>query len=382
MLKSVKLVLYPTREQEGLFRRFSGTSRFVYNMCLAYMIQQYQDYGVTCKLSDLMSYIQGCKYSEEYAWLQEVPEAVQKQAMKDLLTAYKLFFKRGKGFPKFKQKSREILSFYQRTDKLHLDKKDLSKVKLTGVKEPVKFKCNSEIDLKSVMERPLNPRVKYDEKHWYLTFSYDLRSEHKKLTDEIIGVDLGIKNLAVVSSGVVYRNINKTRSVIQLEKRLKRLQRKVSKKYFLNKQGGKFVKTSNIIKLEQKIRLLHRRLSNIRDNYIHQITADLVKTKPNTIVIEDLNVSGMLKNRHLSKAVSQQCFYKFRQYLEYKCRFSGIKLILADRFYPSSKKCSCCGKVKKFLSLHERVYKCSNCGLVLDRDFNASLNLKNYALSL
>lgn len=149
----------------------------------------------------------------------------------------------------------------------------------------------------------------------------------------------------------------------------------------MNKKGGSFVKTKNIVKLEKQIKLVHRSIANIRDNYIHTTTSDLMKTKPNEIVIEDLNVRGMLKNRHLSKAISEQEFRKFRQYLEYKCEEVGIKLTVVDRFYPSSKLCSNCGAYKKILHLSDRIYKCESCGLVINRDFNASLNLRNYALS-
>lgn len=164
----------------------------------------------------------------------------------------------------------------------------------------------------------------------------------------------------------------------KLEKQKRRLQRQLSKKYEMNRQGVKYNKTKNIVKLERKIRLLDRRLANIRNTYIHWVTKSLVRTKPKKIVIEDLNIRGMMKNKHLSKSISQQCFYKFRQYLTYKCQFYGIILKVADRFYPSSKMCSCCGNIKKRLSLSERSYRCNKCGFIVDRDRNASLNLAKY----
>ena len=227
----------------------------------------------------------------------------------------------------------------------------------------------------------LNPRITFDGKFWYLSFSYEIECLPKSTSDKIVGVDLGIRSLAVSSDGVVYPNINKTKRVRQLEKRKCHLQRKLSNKYEMNKDGNIYIKTNNIKKLERQIRLIDRTLSNIRDTYIHQVTYDLVKTKPNCIVIEDLNVSGMLKNKHLSKSIQKQCFYKFRQYLTYKCEFYGSNLVIADRFYPSSKICSCCGFKKKFLSLSQRTYTCNNCGASSDRDLNASINLRNYALS-
>lgn len=205
----------------------------------------------------------------------------------------------------------------------------------------------------------------------------------EELTNTSLGVDLGIKKLAVCSDGTIFKNINKTKQVKNIEKRLKRLQRKASRKYEKNKiqKGGErrcqYLKTSNIIKIEKRIQQLHRRLKNIKNNHIHQITTSIVRSKPYRIVIEDLAVSNMMKNKHLSDAVRKQCFYEFRRQLEYKCKFRGIAFVIADRFYPSSKICSQCGKVKKDLKLKDRMYHC-DCGLHIDRDYNASINLSKY----
>lgn len=192
-----------------------------------------------------------------------------------------------------------------------------------------------------------------------------------------MGIDLGIKELAICSDGTIYDNINKTVKTKKLEKRLRRLQRKVSRKYQNNKEGSTFVKTCNIIKLEKQIKLLQRRLSNIRKNHLHQTTSSIVKTKPRRIVIEDLNVSGMMKNRHLAKAIQKQGFYEFRRQLEYKTKNKGIELVIANRFFPSSKTCSYCGIINKDLKLSDRVFNCE-CGFSIDRDLNASINLANY----
>ena len=202
-----------------------------------------------------------------------------------------------------------------------------------------------------------------------------------ELTGEIIGIDVGIKNLAICSNGMVFNNINKTRVIKQLEKRLRRLQRKVSNKYKQNKKGKEYVKTSNIIKLERQIKLLYRRLANIRVNHLHQATSKIVKTKPSKIVMEKLNIKGMMKNKHLSKSIAQQCLYEFKRQLQYKCEWYGIEFIEADRWYASSKLCSGCGYKKTKLSLSERVYRCECCGLVIDRDYNASVNLSRYKLA-
>ena len=199
----------------------------------------------------------------------------------------------------------------------------------------------------------------------------------EKLSDDGIGIDLGIRELAVCSDMSTYKNINKSRTIKKLEKRKRRLQRSVSRKYEQNKKEGKYCKTNNVIKKEKLLLKVNHRLTNIRQNYLHQTTSEIVNRKPRFICIEDLNVSGMMKNRHLSKAVQNQGFFEFRKQLEYKCSGKGIPLIVADRFYPSSKLCSCCGSIKKDLKLSDRVYRCS-CGNVIDRDFQASLNLKAY----
>jgi putative transposase len=205
----------------------------------------------------------------------------------------------------------------------------------------------------------------------------DCEEQHQELIGVSLGIDLGIKELAICSDGKIYKNINKTKEVKKTEKKLKRLQRQVSSKYEHNKIGKEYVKTNNIIKLEKQVRLTHRRLANIRKNYLHQTTTSIVKTKPCRIVIEDLAVTNMIKNRHLSKAISKQGFYEFRRQIEYKCRFYGIELVVANRFFPSSKLCSQCGQIKKDLKLSDRKYEC-DCGFSIDRDLNASINLANY----
>ena len=196
-------------------------------------------------------------------------------------------------------------------------------------------------------------------------------------SNEGIGIDLGIKDLSICSEGNTYKNINKSQKVKKLEKRKRRLQRSISRKYEKNKKGVSYCKTSNIIKSEKELLKLNHRLTNIRQNYLHQTTSEIVKREPSFICIEDLNVKGMMKNRHLSKSVQQQCFGEFRRQIEYKSAWNNIQVIIADRFFPSSKLCSCCGNIKKDLKLSDRIYKCE-CGNVIDRDYQASLNLKRY----
>ena len=224
-----------------------------------------------------------------------------------------------------------------------------------------------------------NPRISFDGKYWYLSLSYEHESEIVELTDEIIGIDVGVKELAVVSSlEKPIPNINKSARVRKIEKKLRRLQRQVSRKYEMNREGKKYKKTANIVKLEKEIKKVHRRLRNIRNNHLHQASSMIVKTKPSRIVMEHLNITGMMRNRHLAKAIQKQSLNEFKRQIQYKAEFYGIEFVEADRFYPSSKICSDCGHVKKDLKLSDRIYRCDCCGLEIDRDKNASINLSRY----
>ena len=223
-----------------------------------------------------------------------------------------------------------------------------------------------------------NPRISFDGKYWYISIGVEVEAPEIELTDETIGIDMGIKDLAVCSNGMRFENINRTPKAKKLAKKLRRLQRKVSRKYEMNKNGKEYVKTGNIIKLEKQIKLTHRKIANTRLNHIHQATTAIAKSKPGRIVMEDLNVRGMMKNKHLSKAIGEQGFNMFLTILAYKCLFYGIEFVKADRFYPSSKKCCMCGNVKKDLKLSERSYKCPVCNNEIDRDYQASINLSRY----
>lgn len=227
----------------------------------------------------------------------------------------------------------------------------------------------------------VNPRFTYDGLHWYVSVGIEIPDSTTIPSNEGIGIDLGIKDLAICSNGYTYKNINKTHKVRTMKKRQRRLQRSVSRRYEKNKKGECYCKTRNIIKRQKELLKVTKRLTNIRRNHLHQTTSDIIKRKPSFICIEDLNVSGMMKNRHLSKAVQEQGLYEFRRQIEYKAERNHILVIIADRFFPSSKLCSCCGHVKTDLKLSERIYKCE-CGNTIDRDFQASLNLKTYGESV
>lgn len=223
----------------------------------------------------------------------------------------------------------------------------------------------------------VNPRFTYDGLYWYVSVGIEVEDATTIPLNDGIGIDLGIKDLAICSDKNTYKNINKTQRVKKLEKRKRRLQRSISRRYEKNKKGVSYCKTSNIIKREKELLRVIKRLTNIRLNHIHQTTSEIVKRKPSFICMEDLNVSGMMKNKYLSKAVWQQGLYEFRRQIEYKSKLNNIPVIIADRLFPSSKLCSRCGNIKKDLKLSDRIYKCQ-CGNVIDRDIQASVNLKIY----
>lgn len=370
MILTKKVRLYPTKEQEQKLWQSVGTARFIYNWTLARQEENYKEGGKFLSDNELRNQITQLKKDKLY-WLKEVSNNVAKQAVKDACNAYKRFFRGLANKPKFKSKKRSKSSFYNDTNKLKVKDKTvlLEKVGWVKIKEQIPMAI-----------KYTNPRISYDNKYWYISVGIETEQLKEKLTDISLGIDLGLKNLAICSDGTVYKNINKTYMVKKTEKRLKRLQRKASKKYQKNKKGKEYVKTKNIIKLEKRIQQTHRRLANIRNNYLHQTTTSIAKTKPYRIVIEDLNVKGMMKNKYLSDSIRKQCFYEFKRQLEYKCKFRGIEFIIADRFYPSSKTCSHCGQIKHDLKLKDRVYKC-DCGLILDRDLNAAINLSKYKLA-
>ncbi|WP_066506210.1 RNA-guided endonuclease InsQ/TnpB family protein [Abyssisolibacter fermentans] len=370
MILAKKVRLFPSPIQEQKLWQSVGTARYIYNWTLVKQEENYKNGGKFISDGDLRKEITIMKQTEEYRWLKEVSNNVAKQAVKDACNAYKSFFKGLADKPRFKNRKKSKPYFYNDTSKLKAKSKIVLIEKVGWIKTAEQIPMNVKYT---------NPRVSFDGKYWYLSVGIEKENEAVELTDESIGIDVGVKDLAVCSNGMTFKNINKTRLVKKLEKRLRRLQRKISRKYELNKEGRKFVKTSNIIKLEKQIRLLHRRLSNIRNNHLHQVTTKIVKTKPSRVVMETLNIKGMMKNKHLSKAIAQQGLYEFKRQLQYKSELYGIEFVEADKWYPSSKTCSECGHIKSKLSLSERTYICEECGAVIDRDFNAAINLSRYS---
>lgn len=370
MIKSLKIRLIPTKEQEELMRKSIGVSRWAYNYALSRKKEVYECDSKSISEGDIRKEITQLKKTDEFKWLNEVSAQITTDSVKSLDGAFKNFFSKRARFPKFKSKRNSRQSFYVRYDTLYFNNNFTNLEKIGKVK----FKSNRKIpDTKYS-----NPRCSFDGKYWHLTFGIEFNENQVELKKESVGIDLGIKDLAICSNGMKFKNINKSFRVKTLKKKLKRLQRKVSIKYELNKEGKKFIKTNNIIKLEVKIKLLYRKLTNIRQNHTHQTTNEIIKYYPKRIVLENLNIKGMMKNKHLSKAIAEQNLHEFRRQIEYKAKFNGIEVKIADRFYPSSKTCSCCGYIKKDLKLSDRVFKCE-CGNVMDRDLNASINLAKYS---
>ena len=382
LLRAYKVELIPTEQQKQKINQSIGICRWLYNHYLAKNKQLYEDYkkNLISKSDAFMSansfdkYINNeVKALEEYRWINGCGSKARKKAICNAEIAYKRFFKGQSQFPRFKKKGKSNVSLYfpknNKTDwKIERHRVNIPTLKWVKVKEFGYIPTNSKVVSGTVTEK--NGR-------YYVSVLCDVEVEQNlKPKTQAIGIDLGIKDFAVCSNGMVFKNINKTRAIKKLEKKLKREQRKLSRKYEILKKRGGTATRQNISKQKLKVARLHERLANIRADYINKTVSMLIEQNPSSITIEDLNVKGMMKNRHLSKAVAQQNFYSFRVKLTNKCIQNDIKLRIVDRWYPSSKTCSQCGSIKSGLKLSDRTYKCNDCGIEIDRDFNASLNLK------
>ena len=381
MIKTIQVMLIPNNRQKTKLFQYANTARYAYNWALGREKENYKNDGKFLSDGELRKEFTQLKKIDEYSWLNEISNNVTKQAIKDACNAYKRFFKGYSKFPKFKSRKFSIPSFYQDNEKIKLTNTHVKVEGFATSKKKNKQKLNwiklAEHNRIPTDAKYINPRIKYDGVNWYLTVGVEYEDSATYPSNDGIGIDLGVKNLAICSDGNKYQNINKTQKVKKLEKQRRRLQRSISRSYEKNKKGESYCKTKNVIKKEKLLLKVNHRLTNIRKNYLNQTTSEIVNRKPRFICIEDLNVSGMMKNRHLSKTVQQQGFYEFRRQIEYKSVWNNIPVIIADRFYPSSKLCSCCESIKKDLKLSDRIYKCE-CGNVIDRDFQASLNLKAY----
>ena len=382
MIKTYKVRLEPNNKQHARMMQFAGAARYAYNWAIDREKEAYELGNGFISDNNLRRLF--TKHKEDNDWLYAVSNAVTAHAIKDAVIAFTNFFKGRANFPKLKSRKRNKPSFYQNgSERLKVTNTHLKLEKISGSKRTNKQKLNwvklSEKSRIPLVKSYLNPRITFDGIHWYVSVGVEHPDDSVPVpTGEGVGIDLGIKDLAVCSDGHTYKNINKTDRVKRLEKQKRRKQRQIARKYLMNKQGNKYVKTKNIEKAELKLLKKNHELTNVRNDYIHKVTTDIVKREPSFIVLEDLNVSGMMKNKYLAKAVQEQNFYKLREILTYKAEQAGIKLVIADRFYPSSKTCSHCGSIKSDLKLSDRTFKCNKCGFEIDRDLNASLNLYRY----
>ena len=391
MLRGMKIALVLTDEQEQQMWKSVGVARWSYNYAITrdkeHYLKSLEDESLPKTLSEgaIRKELTVLK-NTTHPWLKEVGSNVIKQTVKDWGEARNRFFKGLGKAPKYKSKTTSKPSFYVNYETLRRVNGGFRGERLGFIRtsQPLP-KISKDSHYK-------NPRISFDGKYWYLSFTYEVPTISVELTDLVIGVDLGLKTLATLSTGEFVENINKSRRVKQLEKQLRREQRHLARQLQANTKGVLTTENgsrkpiyersldlcSNIQATKRKIKLLYRKLSSIRLNHIHQTTSYLVKQLPKGIVIENLNVKGMMKNKHLSKHIQNALFYKFRRQLEYKCSRYGIELVVAERFYPSSKACSYCGSIKSNLKLKDRVYKCDSCGLEKDRDLNAAENLAYY----
>ena len=368
-MKSYRTKLKLNNKQRTQLHKNAGVSRFAYNLTLEIEENNYKNGGKFLSDCEIRKIITKRK-KDDLAWLYDFDVDIVKQAVKDACKAYKTFFKAHKGKPRFKSKKYTRPSFYVDGWKLKIQNGYIKIPHCTRIKLYEKDYIPEGINY-------CNPRITFDGIDWFISVCIKEEQPKQELTDEVIGIDLGLKELATCSNGMVFHNVAKFDNYKKIEKSIKQKQKQVSRKYEKNKIGNKFVKTNNIKKLEKRIRKKQIKLNDIKKDYFHKSSTILVRTKPKAIVLEDLNVAGMRKNKYLSHAIQSVSISEFKQMLINKAEKFGIQIILADRFYPSSQICSSCGN-KRSIKLSERTYKCPICGLEIDRDFNASINLKHY----
>jgi putative transposase len=380
-IRAYKTEINPTAEQKQKIHQTIGVCRFVYNFYIAHNKDVYEKQKRFVSGMDFSKWLNNefIPNNPDKSWIKDVGSKAVKQSIMNGEKAFKSFFDGKSKFPRFKKKNKQDVKAYFPKN---------NKTDWTVERHRIKMPTLGFVALKEKGYIPTNAKVKsgtfsYKAGRYYVSVlvEEDIKILNNNINDGV-GIDLGIKNLAVVSNTEKpFKNINKTKKVKELEKKLKREQRKLSRKYeslkVRNKRKGGNATRQNIQKQIVKVQKLHNTLTNIRDNYINQVVNEIVKTKPSYITIEDLNVSGMMKNKHLARVIAQQKFYQFKIKLQYKCKLNGIELRIVDRYYPSSKMCNECGSIDKTLNLSDRIYICKECGCVIDRDKNASINLAN-----
>ena len=377
LLKSFKTEINPTEEQKVKIRKTIGTCRYIYNFYLAHN-KELHDNGEKFMSGKSFSVWLNNEYlpkNPDKLWIKEVSSKSVKRSIENGCVAFTRFFKHQSAFPNFKKKGKSDVKMYfvkNNPKDCRCERHRINIPSLGWVRMKEKGYVPTTKD--GYVMKSGHVSIKAD--RYYVSVLIEIpNNKIANNSKEGIGIDLGLKDFAIVSNGKTYKNINKSAKLKKLEKQLIREQRSLSRKYE-NLKKGESTQRANIQKQTLKVQKVHHKLDNIRTDYINKTIAEMVKTKPSYIMIEDLNVSGMMKNKHLSKAVASQKFYEFRTKLQAKCKENGIELRVVDRWYPSSKTCHCCGAIRKDLKLSDRIFQC-DCGYIEDRDFNAALNLRD-----
>ena len=377
MYKGYTIRIYPTKDQEELLRKHIGCCRFIWNHMIEVQKENYKNDGKYISKFSMIKLIPSIK--KEFEWLNEVSMSSLQRICDDVNTAYQRFFKKISNYPKFKSKKRSKLSYPVCCDRFYFKNGKVQIQKLGKVKYRVDY---PNLNLEEISKFS-NVRISNENDKWILTFSIEYENQVFTEKNGNLGIDLGVGRLAVVSHNgkkLEYKNINKSKRVRKLTSKLKHVQKVISRKYEVGNKlnDKKYQKTNRILKYEKLLKRIYRKISNIRKDQRHKVTRELVNLNPAVVIMEDLNVSGMMKNKHLAKAISEMGFYDFIRIMKYKCEESNIKFIQANRFFPSSKTCSHCGCIHKGLKLSDRIFECPECCFIADRDFNAAMNLERY----
>ena len=374
MLKAYKIEINPTEDQIVKINKTIGTCRFIYNFFIAHNQENYLKGNKFIGAMVFSKWLNNTLIpnNPEYTWIKEVSSKSVKQAMFQAEIAFKRFFKKQSGFPKFKKKNKSNVKMY-----LPKNNKTDWKLERHRIKIPtLGFMRLKEFGYIPIDSKVMSGTVSYQAGKYFVSILCNIKDSIKEFHNigEPIGIDLGIKEFAVTSTKQVFKNINKDSKIKKLIKRLKREQRRLSRKF---KKGGKAtVSAKNYKKQVLRVQKIHFKLSNIREGFVRSVVNSLVKAKPKYVSVEDLNVKGMMKNRCLSRAIQEQTFHYFRKFLIQQCNKQGIEVRVINRWFPSSKLCSCCGQIKNDLTLKDREYVC-DCGLKIDRDLNAAINIRD-----
>ena len=377
MYKGYTIRIYPTKNQEELLRKHIGCCRFIWNHMIEVQKKNYKNGGKYISKFNVIKLIPSIK--KEFQWLNEVSMSSLQRVCDDLNNSYQRFFNKISNYPKFKSKKRSKLSYPVRCDSFYFENGYVKVEKLGKIKYRADYR---NLNLEKITKFS-NVRISNENDKWILTFSIECENQALIEKNGLLGIDLGVGRLAVVSHNgkkLEYKNINKSKRIKQLKRKLKHVQRVISRKYEVGNKlnDKKFQKTNQILKYEKLARRIYSKISNIRKDQRHKITRELVNLSPAVVIMEDLNVKGMMKNKHLSRSIAEMGFNDFIRIMKYKCEESNIKFFQVDRFFPSSKTCSQCGCIHKGLKLSDRIFECPSCGFTTDRDHNAAMNLEHY----